>query len=275
MSVFKHFRKLSYHPFIVKVFQFLHVRSLMRKLYYVVAQPKSGIKKISFDGIEAQFHIHNPMELRIIETPFEKGLGDERALLLHVLQKLHNGGVVFDIGASLGVHTVFMAKKVGKQGQVISFEPEDTSFSSLEENIQLNSLQNVELIKTALGNDFSEGWISSEGGTADFSMLRKEKDRASSKVSIVPGDFLVQQKKIAVPKVMKIDVEGYEYYVMQGLEKTLKNKKCEMVCCEIHPLLLPNGITAHDVIDLLKEFGFDCRESSHRGETIHAFFYKN
>lgn len=247
----------------------------MRKLYYLAAQPKNSIKKIFFDGIEAQFYINNPIELRIIETPFEKGLGDEREFLLHVLHKLRNGDVAFDIGASLGVHTVFMAKKVGKQGQVISFEPEDTSFSSLEGNIRLNSLQNIELIKTALGNDFSEGWISSEGGTADFSILHKEKDRASSKVSIVPGDFFVQQKKIAIPKVVKIDVEGYEYYVMQGLEKTLKNNKCEMVCCEIHPLLLPDGIMVADVMDLLKEFGFDCRESSPRGKTIHAFFYKN
>jgi len=135
----------------------------MRWTYYFIFCPKEKKKQISFYGIDAQFYINTPLELRLVETSFEERMGDERALLGGILGSLELGDVAYDIGSSIGIHTVFMAKKVSQSGKVIAFEPEDMSYNSLQTNIRLNSLKNVDLIKIALGNSFSEGMLYSSG----------------------------------------------------------------------------------------------------------------
>jgi hypothetical protein len=73
---------------------------------------------------------------------------------------------------------------------------------------------------------------------------------------------------------VKIDVEGYECAVLRGLSRTLAAPQCEIVCCEIHPHLLPRGIEPHDVMRLLKSLGFTRIDiESHRG-TFHATGHK-
>jgi hypothetical protein len=55
---------------------------------------------------------------------------------------------------------------------------------------------------------------------------------------------------------VKIDVEGYEHAVIQGLRHTLAQRACELVCCEVHPAQLPPEIKLETVAGLLKSFGF-------------------
>jgi FkbM family methyltransferase len=274
MSLPERIRRLTYQPFIVRIIQFLHIRSLMRWAYYLWARPRDRKKQISFNGIKVQFNIATPLELRLVETPFEKSMGDEQYFLQKLLSVLHPGDVAYDIGASIGVHTVLMAKKVGQRGKIIAFEPESNSYASLQANINLNRLRNVISLKVALGNNFAESVLYSKGGTADFSFISGSKLRPNSKVKMMPGDILVREKNLPLPKVIKIDVEGYEFYVIEGLKKTLKHNACENVLCEIHPDRLPKEISVNSVINLLKKFGFNHFESYFRGETYHTHFYK-
>ena len=63
-----------------------------------------------------------------------------------------------------------------------------------------------------------------------------------------------------MPRLVKIDVEGAEYGVIRGLSGTLSHPSCRMVCCEIHPPLLPSGVTQDAVLALLRDLGFDKME---------------
>lgn len=268
-------RKIAYSPLVVKVFRFFHLRNSMRRLYYFLAKPRESIKKIKFDGVETKFFVKNPLDLRLIETPFESGMGDERRLIRTIITSLASGDYAFDVGASIGIHTVFMAKRVAGGGKVFAFEPEKTSCAELLENIKLNNLVNVETFHFALGNDFSEAVIASEGGTADFSLLTQKKRELGTIVKIVPGDHIVKTEGLPIPKLVKIDVEGYEYYVMKGLKATLEHPKCRVICCEIHPTLLPEGISEDKLVGLLKSYGFNRYEKQLRSKSIHGFFFKN
>jgi len=275
MSVSKLIRRIAYSQRTVRTSQFLGVRNMMRNLYFLLAKPKDYKKKIVFNGIEASFNVRSPLDLRLVETPFKPGMGDERELLERILDELNPDDAAYDIGASIGIHTVFMANKVGKKGRIISFEPENTSFSSLQENVELNSLHNIDLIKCALGDSFSEADLYSGGTTADFSLINKKRDTALSKVKVIPGDALVEERNLPLPDLIKIDVEGYEYSVIQGLKRTLSHRVCRALCCEVHPTLLPEGISDKSVYELLKSMGFKRIESHLRGKTIHAFCYKD
>jgi hypothetical protein len=73
----------------------------------------------------------------------------------------------------------------------------------------------------------------------------------------------------AIPKVVKIDVEGYEYLVLKGLSETLSNKYCSLLCCEIHKVLYPAGIVQEDILELVQALGFEKIYTYLRGEELH------
>jgi hypothetical protein len=82
-------------------------------------------------------------------------------------------------------------------------------------------------------------------------------------------------ENLPLPRVVKIDVEGYEYQVIRGLRKTLCDEKSQIVCCEIHPTMLPPDIEPEMVIELLESCGFNRIETYPCGERFHVFCQKD
>jgi len=72
-----------------------------------------------------------------------------------------------------------------------------------------------------------------------------------------------------VPNAVKIDVEGHEFAVLQGLKQTISNKACRRVGLEVHPGLLPSGVTSTKVMTLLLGCGFNVQSESVRSEAVH------
>ena len=199
----------------------------------------------------------------------------ERHILEKLIYAINKGKVFYDIGASLGTHTIFMAKRVGENGSVISFEPESESFKKLNANIKLNKLKNVTPIKIALGDSFSTGFFSSYGdGFGSYNLTGYGKKDYNEKIKIVPGDYIIKNRNLSVPNVVKIDVEGYEYYVLQGIKETLRKTVCRTLCIEIHHYMLQKDVTPEMIINLLRSSGFNYFEKYERGETFHLFCSK-
>jgi len=268
-------KRLTYQFFAVRIMRLLRLNRFLRDFYCRFVWTKNKkIVDLSFHDIQAQFHVGTPLELRIIEATLEKGFG-ELYVIEQLLQALVPGDVAYDIGASLGTHTIFMAKKAGENGRVIAFEPETESYERLKMNIDLNSLKNITPVKIALGNGFSEQPLYAYGGGfGSFNLAGYGNSKYPEKASIVPGDFLVQDKKLPIPKVVKIDVEGYEYNVIRGMQRTLSNRICQFVCCEIHPLMLQKSISSNDVVNLLRSCDFRDVEIHTREKTFHVFCHK-
>lgn len=270
-------KRFFYRPFVVKIIDILHIRTPMiwlYYLYYLLTVPKDKKKQISFNGIDVQFYIHTPLESRLVEAAFTNGIADEKVALKELLVNLAPGDIIYDIGANIGIYTVFMAKKIGPRGRVIAVEPEEHSYKTLQANINLNALNNVIPIQVALGNNFSEGILYFRGIAGEFSLINRPKSKFYQRVTIVIGDVLVSDRGLPLPNIVKIDVEGYEYYVIQGFQNSLKQDYCRMVFCEIHPKILPKEILPNNIINLLKSYGFNKFEALTRGETLHVFCYK-
>jgi FkbM family methyltransferase len=229
------------------------------------------------DGIEAQINISNYGELRYVEGTTVEGYRDERIVLETLIQMLQPGDVAYDIGANIGIHTIFMAKKVAEEGKIVAFEPERNNYEALSKNLSLNRLNNVIPVKAALGDKVgSENlYIRKRIGSGAVSIIKNDDSSFCQEIETVPGDFIVQSKTLPLPKAVKIDVEGYEYPVIKGLQKTLSQNICRLVCCEIHPALLPAEVKPELLIELMKSLGFNQIRVHHRGSEIHAIFYKN
>jgi FkbM family methyltransferase len=257
-------QRLTYHPAVTQAARTLRLRRILRSLYYRWAGPADGILRIGVGGIEAEFSLltREPAELRGMESEVLK----ERHILELLISALRPGDTVYDVGASVGLYTVLLAKAVGNQGQVIALEPEKQSYARLLGNVELNALTNVRCIRKALGAEPGEGKLSViEGVTAPSLLPPPENGRGGQgtgeTVEVDTGDRLVTEEKLPLPRIVKVDVEGYEYPVIQGLRQTLAQPECQLVCCEIHPNLMLPGARPEDLMAALKSLGFSAIDS--------------
>lgn len=278
MKLSKCIINFSYQPFLIRVARFLHLRLILRRMYYWFFRPKNGIAIIYVEGIKAEFYVNNPIELRITGVISRAQPGGEQAVLRKTLELLQEGDVAYDIGANLGTHTIFMAKRVKDSGSVVAFEPEEKSYAALLGNIELNKLRNVLPLRLALGEKTCAGrlhWKDKIIGS--YSLIGsdlKEIIDQEEEIKIVSADALRRERGLAIPKAVKIDVEGYEYYVIRGMRETLSDERCRMVCCEVHPDLLAPKINPDMLIGLLKGCGFKRIERTPEAGTFHLFCYK-
>jgi FkbM family methyltransferase len=211
----------------------------------------------------------------------EGNLLREDNFLRVLIASLRVGDVFYDVGSQFGQFAVFLAKIVGPGGQVVAFEPETGAYSLLKANLEINALRNVRAFNNALGDHNGRGNLFIQGrcpslvpdqsvsglesrykaeslpnGEARTFASSSATEGATQPVDIVEGDWIRESERLPVPRALKIDVEGYEYFVLKGLKRTLAHPACELLCCEIHPNLSPPGAKTDAVIALVKSLGF-------------------
>lgn len=250
-------KRLTYRREVSALAGALHLSGFLRKYYYRWVRPRDGILRFEVCGISGRFHVRNYRELRILDAA-EIG---ERDVLELLIRTVRSGDVVYDIGASVGLYTVLLARAVGEQGQVIAFEPDSESYVHHQDNLKLNGLTNVRCIRKALGEQNGEGRLYVVDGVSCPRLLRLPKSETtchvrSEAIEMVEGDRFVESEHLPPPRVVKIDVEGYEYAVIHGLRRTLAQPSCRLVCCEIHPHLLPPSEKPEAISALLRTLGF-------------------
>ncbi|WP_199120914.1 FkbM family methyltransferase [Pedobacter sp. ASV28] len=169
------------------------------------------------------------------------------------------GDTVLDIGANIGFHTLFFSTLVGNKGKVVAFEPVINNFNQLVENIQLNGFDNVLPINIALGNKNETLYINTaatNNNPGAYSLL----DLGETKIECRVGDELSEfgsQQKI---DFIKIDVEGYELFALQGLIKTIQLYKPKIVFEYDKNYQLKAGVDPNAIFDLLTSLDYSFHE---------------
>lgn len=143
--------------------------------------------------------------------------------LLLTLLKLP--GMVIEVGANMGVHTVPMAAELTRQGRsMLAIEPQPIIFQQLCANLALNGLMNVTALSYACGRE--SGVVSFEvpdyrsvGNFGCTSM--SSSSETGSRHATVPCIRLDDLVPDAAVGLMKIDVEGFELQVLEGSTKIL------------------------------------------------------
>jgi FkbM family methyltransferase len=164
---------------------------------------------------------------------------------------LKEGDTYIDIGANIGTTLIPAAKCIGKSGKAIAFEPHPKTYSYLRENVDLNKLGDVKINNCAVGN--SDGYIYFTNKFTDEINQVSSTSENSIKVPIVSLDnYLMEISNISL---LKLDVEGYEKYVLEAAKETLEKVNCIYfeVCPENYEGF---GYQASDVLTLLEKSGF-------------------
>jgi FkbM family methyltransferase len=267
-------KKFAQHPLIFRLSTKLKIRGVLRGMYRSCFAPEGGTHAISVGGRHARFYVYSKTGIEVLDS-----LGGEREMLEYLMGKLTAGDCFYDIGAATGLYTVFLAQVVGEQGQVVSFEPEVDSYERLVENLKLNHLGNVQPIRAALG-ELEEMASLAVGGVAGAGRIVKAGDNGDKpvrveRVNVVHGDRFIEGRGLPIPRAIKIDVEGQEYAVIQGLSRTLSQPACHVVCCEIHKMYLPESVKPEDVLALLRSLGFGEIKVHSRAGDLHACAMKS
>lgn len=137
--------------------------------------------------------------------------------------QLKKGDTVLDIGANIGLYTLFLSKAVGKNGKVISVEPDPENAKILRENIIANNCNNVQVLEMAFGSKNTDGNLFQvDGNRGNLSFADLNNTGKSIKISIRRADEVLKEFDIK-PNAAKMDVEGAEPEIIEGLGDLIPN----------------------------------------------------
>jgi FkbM family methyltransferase len=151
-------------------------------------------------------------------------------------RELAVGDTFIDVGANEGMITLLASRLVGPTGTVIAFEPNPAPRTILFRNLQRNAIANVELHGSGLGDEDGEFQLFvPRVNSGEGSFTRPIDETAGDYVAcpISVGDAVIGARR---PKVIKIDVEGFEAHVLRGLTGTLVRDR---------PLIVMEMIAGH------------------------------
>lgn len=184
----------------------------------------------------------------------------EHAFRSAVLACIRPGDCVWDIGANVGVYSELFARAVGRPGRVISFEPSPTCAAILKDRLRHCGIETTwEIAPIALSNEDGQAWLSvAAGDTAPSNHLASRSGPTTVSVPTARGDSLLAAGYEA-PAVMKIDVEGFEGEVLDGMTSILTIPSLRAICMEIHFATLNEREKKHEptrIVELLRTHAF-------------------
>jgi FkbM family methyltransferase len=191
------------------------------------------------------------------------GLSPEDAFL----QSLSFAGhTIFDIGGFVGIHTIFFASRAGPEGRVVTFEPDPVNYQNILVNVAVNELTNVVVRNVGVGErpgrlEFVYPSDRGRGSAHPESLEHYRRDpsaqRATLPVTSIDAELRSSLAGTPAPDFVKIDVEGLEFAVLEGMAETVRQTK-PAIFVEIHGRgLEAKGANGRRVVEWLHGHGYN------------------
>lgn len=188
----------------------------------------------------------------------------EPLLTKTITQVVQPGWVCLDVGANAGYMALLMAKCCGTGGHVIAFEPLPANYEILKRNVELNHLEHwISCEQLALSNTNGEQQFTFREDTlCGTGSLVNELPHGSQFVSVIDvktvrGDEYLRRIPVERPiNFIKVDVEGAEGFVIDGLHATLHRDRPQ-VLLETHAV---TGSTSEVALSVLRNLGYTLKQ---------------
>lgn len=160
--------------------------------------------------------------------------GNEIPVQEAVRDLLHPGATFFDVGSNIGFFAVLAAREVGPIGTVHAFEAVPAIAEAIAANAGRNGLTNVVVHAVAVADrddETAELMLATHPGGATLSVADAPDDLSGHlEVPLVSLDRLVADGVCPPPDVVKIDVEGAEMQVLDGMSTLLAQYQPDLIC---------------------------------------------
>tara|TARA_Y100000034_G_scaffold103692_1_gene129581 strand:- start:48936 stop:49754 length:819 start_codon:yes stop_codon:yes gene_type:complete len=164
------------------------------------------------------------------------------------------GDMVIDVGANIGGITIPLAQKLGLDGYMVAFEPQQYIYYTLCGNVAVNNLLNTACFQRLVCDVDGEVRnmpildYTKELNFGDNSTKKATEETACTPVSTCTIDSL----QLSRPNLIKIDVQGEELDVLQGAKKTIERARPFMyVECE-------DEEESHRIVEFFSQFNYKC-----------------
>lgn len=173
---------------------------------------------------------------------------------------LQEGGVFYDIGASVGYISMEMALQLRGRGAVIAFEPQPNLAEIISASARLNDFNHVRVFDVMLGDHVGDSSLHIGSHSIHASAIARESGSRKLACTITTLDSLVQSDAIPPPCVIKIDAEGAELAALTGASQTIREHRPHIIF-ESDENMDRYGYRRKDLLDLLSslcpyEFAF-------------------
>ncbi len=257
------------------------MRNIMFSLFFTVAKPfmGKGLGRLPFVSRLSTFLFQRVTPKGIVEikarghkmhidtlrmgTVLLRSQDSYESAVTQLLESIVTRGmVVVDIGASAGYHTLTMARLVGEEGRVFSFEPEPYSFELLVRNIKLNGYSHVCAVNKAVSNKNGKTWLFVPEDSTLKSLLLPDRKFSNGKyieVEMQTMDDFFQD--YPTPDVIKMDAEGAEPLVLSGMANIIQRNKQLKIITEFNPKRLRLlGNSPEEYLSMLSGYGFQMQK---------------
>ncbi len=206
--------------------------SHLARKYYERQIVKAGMTSVVRLGHRLNFTVSSAREIKRIDSPHA-----EVEFVTRMQSALVSGGVFFDIGANIGMVCLPIAKS-NRTLDIHAFEPEPATATALKANVELNGLaSSIKVNQIALSNangniDFNVTGGAGHGTHSIFQQVN-ENHSAIIQVQTLQMETYCHENSV-IPNVIKIDVEGAEGLVLEGMQDVLANENLRDVFVEWH-----------------------------------------
>jgi FkbM family methyltransferase len=222
-------------------------------------EPTPAYFEIARNGWQVRFSLADAYSRQWFLPRYSGGKLHEPPVTEALLACLKQAHCFVDVGANLGWYAC-LASKVMPAGKVFAFEMDALNFAILEENLALNHCHNVHASQRAVAE--TPGTVGYERRYAVPNPMLKMTTGTSARciqVQAISLDFFFQDRGV-VPDVVKIDVEGAEMKVLQGMADLVRTSRPTLFV-EIHPQNLQAlGSSCGAVLAYLSEQGYEIQE---------------
>ena len=172
--------------------------------------------------------------------------------VIRELDLIKLGDTVVDVGANVGAYTSFMLQQLGATGKVYSIELYPHTFSNLE--MRFGHHKNIEVLNAAISDtNGTESYYAGENSEVHNILGHDTSYQANVKIgeikSITLDELLKDEEEVSL---IKIDVEGAELKVLNGMKNVAKRTRAVLI--ENH---LDEDWPKIRTI-LIEDFGFSC-----------------
>lgn len=208
------------------------------RLYRAFLARINAVKKVEINGTPMIFDANEELHLLRAEL-----IASKEPETIEWIDSFTAGTVLFDIGANIGVFSLYAA--LHRQCDVYAFEPEAKNYACLNKNILLNGLgRRVKALNVGLHDRTCIEFLQLHGlesGAALHALgeavdWRKQRFAAKFEQAVLAFglDDFIEQFGVPVPSHIKLDVDGNEDRIIRGGKRTFSNPAMKSLLIEIN-----------------------------------------
>jgi len=179
---------------------------------------KDSIFSIAYDN-KKKIRFYLPIKKEAIQQSIIVKKEFFEKINLDIIKKyLPKQCTIIDIGANIGNHSMYFSL-MNSSNKIYAFEPHNINYDILKKNIKINNLKNITTYNMAVGNKEGSGILIEQDNNNLCDTMVEYNDKGN--IQFISLDTFIDTEKLTKIDLIKIDVEGFEEYVIKGMARLI------------------------------------------------------